>query len=127
MPISDTDNNLVTNGFLLTKSTASTAQSRAWETVTIDGVDYYQVTLSESMSLADAGKAEWQSGAKVYEFKAVLGQPFTLNKATVPEGIPSELNKVRAQVSPDILRAIQGGHKPAIVAAVENAPVNSSS
>lgn len=124
VPTSGIDN-LIVQGFTITNGVSSAPKSPNTTSVTYNGQPYSQVALATSMSISDSGTANWDFGTKVHAFNAVIGQPFSLDKATASTLQITNV-KTTEQVSDKVIKGIQGGYKPALLSPVENAPVNST-
>lgn len=118
--------NLVSTGFTLTQGVGSLPESRDTTEVDYNGEKYLQINLTNSMTINDSGTATWNYGTKIHQFKATIGQPFTLDKAEA--GVVSDaLRQTTEQVADKVLQSIQGAsHKPSLFAAVEKTPAAST-
>lgn len=98
-----------------------------FETTTIDGEEYYSVTHTETMRPSDAGTARWQFGAKIYEFKATIGDAFTLDNATIYDGEKGDdyRLKTREQVDALLLAALTKA-EPTVTPVVETVPAGTA-
>ena len=118
--------NLIVQGFTIAIGASGIAQTSPMALASYNNQSYYQVALTDSMNISNAGTANWNFGTKVHAYNAVIGQPFSLDKAAASTlQIDSSL-KTTGQVTDKTINGIQGGHKPALLAAGANAPAGSA-
>lgn len=98
------------------------------QVTTVDGEEYYSFSHTDSMRHSDAGTARWQFGAKIYEFKSIIGEAFTLDKATIYEGAKGDdyRLKTREQVDDLLLKSITKA-EPTVTPIVDTVPEGTSS
>jgi hypothetical protein len=89
--------------------------------VTRDAEEYYLIKLTDNMRPSDSGIVDWNYGGKVYSFRSIIGEPFSLDLATIYTDTSGDKMKVMEQVDSKFLDALVSA-SPSSVLAVKDAP-----